>query len=139
MDKNEKIFAAVDIGSAKIVALAGKMNEDGKIQIIGLGQSPSRGVNRGVVLNVEEAFAAISEAVGQAETDCGQDIDNVFVNISGQQLITLNTRQQRMLGRDRCVSETDVEMMMEMAGQIEIYRARHRCGSWPGHFRGPVP
>jgi len=60
MDKNEKIFAAVDIGSTKIVALAGTKNEEGRIQIIGLGQSASRGVNRGVLLNVEEAFAAIS-------------------------------------------------------------------------------
>jgi len=120
MDKNEKIFAAVDIGSTKIVALAGKKNEDGKIQIIGLGQSTSRGVNRGVVLNVEEAFAAISEAVGQAEKDCGHDIECVFVNISGQQLTTLNTRQQRMLGRDHCVTEADVELMMEQAGQIKL-------------------
>jgi cell division protein FtsA len=120
MDKNEKIFAAVDIGSTKIVALAGTKDEEGKIKIIGLGQSTSRGVNRGVVLNVEEAFAAISEAVGQAEKDCGHDIENVFVNISGQQLITLNTHQQRMLGRDHCVTEADVELMMEMAAKIDL-------------------
>jgi len=120
MDKNEKVFAAVDIGSTKIVALAGKLNEEGKIQIVGLGQSTSRGVNRGVVLNVEEAFAAISEAVGQAEKDSGHDIESVFVNISGQQLITLNTRQQRTLGKDHCVTENDVELMTEMAGQIAL-------------------
>jgi cell division protein FtsA len=120
MDKNEKIFAAVDIGSTKIVALAGKKNEEGKIQIVGLGHSASRGVKRGVVFNVEEAFAAISEAIGQAEKECGQDIENVFVNISGQQLITLTTRLQRVLGRDQYVSESDVEMMMEQAGKINL-------------------
>jgi cell division protein FtsA len=120
MDKNEKIFAAVDIGSTKIVALAGRKNEEGKIQIIGLGHSASRGVKRGVVLNVEEAFAAISEAIGQAEKDCGQDIENVFVNISGQLLSTLTSRQQRTLGRDHCVSEADVELMMEQARQISL-------------------
>ena len=43
MDKNERIFAAVDIGSTKIVALAGKKNDDGKIKIVGLGHSASRG------------------------------------------------------------------------------------------------
>jgi cell division protein FtsA len=120
MDKNEKIFAAVDIGSTKIVALAGKKNEEGKIQILGIGQSASRGVNRGVVFNVEEAFAAISEAVGKAEQECGHDIENVFVNISGQQLTTLTNRQQRTLGRDHCVTEADVRQIMEQAHQINL-------------------
>lgn len=120
MDKNEKIFAAVDIGSTKIVALAGMKNEEGKIQIIGLGHSASRGVKRGVILNVEEAFAAISEAIGQAEKTCGQDIENVFVNISGQQLTTLNTLQQRTFSRGHCMTDADVEQMMQMAQQIRL-------------------
>jgi cell division protein FtsA len=120
MDKNEKIFAAVDIGSTKIVALAGKKNEEGKIQIIGLGHSASRGVKRGVVLNVEEAFAAISDAIAQAEQESGHDIENVFVNISGQQLTTLNTHQQKTFGRDHCVSESDIDQMMQMAQQINL-------------------
>ncbi len=120
MDKNEGIFAAVDIGSTKIVALAGRKTGDGKIQIIGLGHSASRGVKRGVLLNVDEAFAAISDAIGQAEKDCGQDIDSVYVNISGQQLSTHTSRQQRMLSRDHCVSESDVDEMMEKARQINL-------------------
>ena len=120
MDKNEKVFAAVDIGSTKIVALAGMKNEEGKIQIVGLGHSASRGVKRGVILNVEEAFAAISDAIGQAEKESGHDIENVFVNISGQQLTTLNTRQQKTFGRDHCVSESDIDQMMQMAQQINL-------------------
>lgn len=120
MDKNEKIFAAVDIGSTKIVALAGKKNEEGKIQIIGLGHSASRGVSRGVVLNVEEAFAAISSAVIQAERECGRDIENVFVNISGQQLITHTSVQKKVLVRDRCVTETDITQLMNQAGGIPL-------------------
>jgi len=120
MDKNEKIFAAVDVGSTKIVALAGKKDDEGKIRIVGLGHSASRGVKRGVVLNVEEAFAAISEAIGQTEKGCGQDIENVFVNISGQQLVTLTSRHQRTLGRDHCVVESDVEALLEQARQINL-------------------
>jgi cell division protein FtsA len=120
MDKNGKIFAAVDIGSTKIVALAGTKNEEGKIQIVGLGQSASMGVNRGVVFNVDEAFAAISEAVGKAEKDCGQEIENVFVNISGQQLTTLTSLQQKSMGRDHRVTENDVSQMMEQARQIDL-------------------
>jgi cell division protein FtsA len=120
MDKNEKIFAAVDIGSTKIVALAGKKNEEGKIEVIGLGHSASRGINRGVVLNVEEAFAAISEAVGKAEKDCGHDIENVFVNISGQQLTTLTSRQLRGFNAGHEVSESDVNQLLVQARQVGL-------------------
>ena len=120
MDKNEVIFAAVDIGSTKVVALAGKKIEDNKIQIIGLGHSASRGIKRGVVLNVDEAYAAVNDAVSQAERDCGQTIENIFVNISGQHLTTLTARVQRTIGRDRSVSESDIEQMTELARQIDI-------------------
>ncbi|MFY9154317.1 MAG: cell division protein FtsA [Prolixibacteraceae bacterium] len=120
MDKNEKIFAAVDIGSTKIVALAGIKNDDGRIQIVGLGHSASRGVKRGVVLNIEETFAAISDAVGQAEKSCGQDIEDVFVNISGQQLTTITSHQQKTFGRDHCVTESDISQMMEQASQVNL-------------------
>lgn len=120
MDKNEKIFAAVDIGSTKVVALAAMKNEEDKIQIVGFGHSPSRGVKRGVVFNVEEGFAAVSDAVGQAERMCGRDIESVYVNISGQQLTTLTSHQERILGRDHCVSESDVQLMLEQAREIEL-------------------
>lgn len=120
MDKNEKIFAAVDIGSTKIVALAGKKNEEGKIQIIGLGHSASRGVKRGVIFNVEETFAAISEAIGQAEKGCGYDIETVFVNISGQQLSTVNTVHQRTFSKEHCMTDADVDQLMQMAQQINL-------------------
>ena len=120
MDKNEVIFAAVDIGSTKVVALAGKKIEDNKIQIIGLGHSASRGIKRGVVLNVEEAFAAVNDAVSQAEKDCGHTIENVFVNISGQHLTTLTTHAHRTIGRDHSVTEADVQQMTEQARQINL-------------------
>ena len=120
MDKNEKIFAAVDIGSTKIVALAGKKDEEGKIQIIGLGHSPSRGINRGVVQNVDEAFAAISDAVNQAEKDCAHEIENVFVNISGQLLITHTSVHKKSLVRDHCVTEADIMQLTEQAGKISL-------------------
>jgi len=120
MDKNEVIFAAVDIGSTKVVALAGKKMIDNKIQIIGLGHSASRGIKRGIVLNVDEAFAAVNDAVSQAEKDCGQAIENVFVNISGQHMTSLTTRTQRTIGRDHSVTESDILQMTEQAYQMNI-------------------
>jgi len=120
MDKNEIIFAAVDIGSTKVVALAGKKIADNKIQIIGLGHSASRGIKRGIVFNVDEAFAAVNDAVSQAENECGQMIENVFVNISGQHLTTLTMRALRTIGREHSVTESDILQMTEQAYQMNI-------------------
>lgn len=120
MEKNEKIFAAVDIGSTKVVAIAGKRSEDNKIEIIGFGHSVSRGLKRGVVLNVEETFLAVSDAVSQVEKESGYYIENVFVNISGQQLNTLNSLQQKTFNRGHCISASDIEQMIEQAKQVEL-------------------
>lgn len=120
MDKNEVIFAAVDIGSTKVVALAGTKTDDNRIQIIGLGHSPSRGIKRGVIINVEETYAAVNDALNQAEKECGHILENVFVNISGQHLTTVTTKAQQAIGRDHKVTESDVQQMTEKARQINL-------------------
>jgi cell division protein FtsA len=120
MSRNEKIFAAVDIGSTKVVALVGQKTDGGKIQVMGMGHSPSQGIKRGVVLNVEEAFLAINDALTQAGNECRQKIESVFVNISGQQLNTLTSIQKGKIGKDRTVSEADVKLMTDQARQIPL-------------------
>lgn len=120
MEKNEKIFAAVDVGSTKVVAIVGKRTVDDKIEIIGFGHSISRGVKRGIVLNVEEAFLSVSEAVSQAEKSSGFYIENVFVNISGQHLTTLNSTQQKTFSRGHCINEGEVKQMIEQAKLISL-------------------
>ena len=79
MSKNkEKIVAAIDIGTTKIVALIGKMNETGKIDILGYGNTRSTGVKRGVVLNIEQTVNAIRQAVDVAEAQAGLKITDAF-------------------------------------------------------------
>lgn len=120
MARNEQIFASVDIGSTKIAAIVGKKNEEGKIEVIGFGQSMSRGITRGVILNIDEAYAAISEAVRKAEDSFGDDIEQVFVNLAGQHLKTLGTKVQKYLAPGSVVSEEDVAQMYEQVGRIPI-------------------
>ncbi len=120
MAKNEQIFAAVDIGSTKIVAVVGKKNEEGKIEIIGFGQSMSQGIKRGVVLNIDEAYAAISEAVRKAEDMFGGDIEQVHVNMTGQQMKTLGAKVQKYLTSGSVVSEDDVAQLYEQVAHIPV-------------------
>lgn len=120
MAKSEKILAAVDVGTTKVVVVAGRMKEDGKIEILGYGKTRSMGVKRGVVLNIDEAFTAIHEAIRQAEDQFGGDIDEVYINIVGQQLKTLTNRGERYISQNRIVSEEDVEYLFEQVKKVEL-------------------
>jgi len=115
MAKSEQIFAAVDIGTSKVVAVAGKKNEEGKIEIIGFGQSMSQGIKRGAIFNIDEAYAAISEAVRRAEDIFGGDIEQVYVNLTGQQLKTQTTKMQKYLAPESIVTEQDVQDLLSEA------------------------
>ena len=120
MARSEKIIAAVDVGTTKVVVVAGRKNEEGKIEILGYGRSRSMGVKRGVVLNIDEAFGAIDAAIRQAEDAFQGDIDEVYVNIVGQQLKTLTAKGERYIGESRIVSEEDVDFMFKQVKRLEL-------------------
>lgn len=79
----------LDIGTTKIVAIIGKENEYGKIEILGIGKSKSLGVHRGVVNNITQTIKSIQQAVEEAESSSGLKIGNVVVGIAGQHIRSL--------------------------------------------------
>ncbi len=79
----------LDIGTTKIVAIIGKENEYGKIEVMGMGRSKSLGVHRGVVNNITQTISSIQQAVEQAEADSGLKIASVVVGIAGQHIRSL--------------------------------------------------
>jgi hypothetical protein len=85
----EKIAVGLDIGTTKIVAIVGKRNEFGKIEIIGMGKAPSLGVQRGVVTNIVQTVDSIQRAVDLAELDAQLTINSVVVGIAGQHIRSL--------------------------------------------------
>ncbi len=120
MGKSEKIVAAVDVGTTKVVVVAGKKGADGKIEILGYGKARSMGVKRGVVLNIDEAFTAIHNAVRQAEDMFDGDIDEVYVNVIGQQLKTVANGAEKFLDESRIVSEEDVRQLFAIAQNVKL-------------------
>ena len=92
MNKKEQYVAAIDIGTTKIVAIVGKKNENGKIEILGLSKAPSRGVKRGVVLNIEETVTAIQTTVDDVQRRSGIIFTEVFVGIAGQHIKSMKNR-----------------------------------------------
>lgn len=87
--EQDKYSVGLDIGTTKIVAIIGKENEYGKIEVLGIGRSKSLGVHRGVVNNITQTIQSIQQAVEEAEVDAGLKIGSVVVGIAGQHIRSL--------------------------------------------------
>ncbi|MBK9288017.1 MAG: cell division protein FtsA [Flavobacteriales bacterium] len=90
--QQEDIVAGLDIGTTKIACIVGRRNEQGKIEILGMGKSRSDGVSRGVVSNIQKTVDSIKEAVREAENSAGVDIQTVNVGIAGQHIRSMHHR-----------------------------------------------
>jgi cell division protein FtsA len=87
-----ELVVGVDIGTTKIAAIVGRKNEFGKIEILGIGKSESLGVNRGVVVNIEQTVGSIKAAVSMAADKANVDIGEVIVGIAGQHIKSMQHR-----------------------------------------------
>lgn len=91
-DPTENIVCAIDIGTSKVAALVGKRNQYDKIEILGIGNCPSFGVQRGVVINIARTVESIKKAVMDAERQSGIKFKKVHVGIAGQHIKSLQHR-----------------------------------------------
>ena len=108
-----EIVVGLDIGTTKIVAIVGRRNEFGKIEILGMGKSESYGVARGVVQNIDQTVQAIRTAVADAENKSGVDIKVVNVGIAGQHIKSLQTRGDRVRTNvESEISKEDIELLV---------------------------
>lgn len=108
------LVVGLDIGTTKIAAIVGRKNEHGKIEIMGIGKSESLGVNRGVVVNIEQTVASIKTAIAMAADNANVDIGEVIVGIAGQHIKSMQHRG--MITRqslDDEVSQKDVDQLID--------------------------
>jgi cell division protein FtsA len=113
MDTPE-IVVGLDIGTTKIACLVGRKTEHGKIEILGMGKSPSLGVTRGVVANIEKTVQSIKAAVEEAEAKSGVDIKVVNVGIAGQHIKSIQHRGMitRSVNEDE-IGQSDVDSLID--------------------------
>ncbi len=113
------MIVALDIGTSKVVCLVGEQTPQGTIEIVGVGSHPSRGLKRGVVVNIESTVNSIQRAVEEAELMAGCKIHGVTVGIAGSHISGYNSHGIVAV-RDREVSDYDLERVIDAARAVAI-------------------
>jgi cell division protein FtsA len=116
MNSKDQLVAAIDIGTTKIVAIVGRSDGNGGIEILGLSNTPSTGVKRGVVLNIEETVKAIRTTVDDLEERTGLVLTDVFVGIAGRHIKSKMARGY--ITRDSHESEIDVSDIRRLTADM---------------------
>ncbi|HPQ95450.1 MAG: cell division protein FtsA [Thiothrix sp.] len=112
-------IVALDIGTSKVVALVGEVTEDGRLEVTGIGSYPSRGLKKGVVVNIESTIQSIQRAVEEAELMSGMQISSVYVGIAGSHIRSLNSHGIVAI-KDKEVTPFDVDRVMDAARAVAI-------------------
>ncbi len=115
----QHMIVGLDIGTSKVVAIVGEVREDGGIEVVGLGSHRSRGLKRGVVVNIESTVQSIQRAVEEAELMAGCQIHSVYAGIAGSHIRSLNSHGIVAI-RDREVTPGDVERVIDAARAVAI-------------------
>jgi cell division protein FtsA len=116
-DKN--LIVGLDIGTSKIVAIVAELQPEGTLKVIGLGQHISRGLKKGVVVNIESTMQSIQRALEEAELMADCKINNVYTGIAGSHIKSLNSHGMVKI-KDAEVSQVDVDRVVETARAIAL-------------------
>ncbi|MCD6532940.1 MAG: cell division protein FtsA [Deltaproteobacteria bacterium] len=132
MSKSEQMVVGLDLGTTKTCVLVGLLSEDG-LEVAGFGTAPSKGLRKGVVINLDNTVESIRQAVEEAEKMCGQKIKVVQTGIAGSHLQGLNSHG--IIGvKDREVSAHDVEQVLDAARAVAIPLDREVIDTIPQQF-----
>ncbi|GMW06933.1 MAG: cell division protein FtsA [Gammaproteobacteria bacterium] len=115
----QRLLVGLDIGTSKVVAIVGELQDDGAVEVIGFGMNPSRGLKKGVVVNIESTVMSIQRAVEEAELMAGCEINAVYTGIAGSHVRSLNSHGIVAI-RDREVTRSDVDRVIDAARAVAI-------------------
>ncbi|MBN1226728.1 MAG: cell division protein FtsA [Deltaproteobacteria bacterium] len=121
MVKKDNLIVGVDIGTTKICTIIGEVDSQGEIDIIGLGLSPSRGLRKGVVIDLESTVEAIKKSVHEAEIMAGIPIESAYVGIAGGHIKGISSRGViAVSGKNREITQTDIDRVIDAAKAVAL-------------------
>jgi len=134
--ENNKIAVGLDIGTTKIVAMVGRYNEYGKLEILGIGKTKSLGVHRGVVNNITQTIQSIQQAVQDAETASGEKITEVIVGIAGQHIRSLQHSDYiTRLDSETVIGEDDIDILCNQVFKLVMLPGEEIIHVLPQEFK----
>ncbi len=133
MSRSEEIVVGLDVGTTKICAIIGEVNAEGMVDIIGVGNAPSRGLRRGVVVNIDHTVASIRKAVSDAELMAGCQAESVFAGISGGHIKGINSHGVIAI-KNREVTSVEVSRVIDAAKAVAIPLDREVIHILPQEF-----
>lgn len=132
----ENIAVGLDIGTTKIVAMVGKKNEYGKLEILGLGNAKSLGVKRGVVNNITQTIQSIQSAVIEAENTSGIKIKDVVVGIAGQHIRSIQHSEYIIReNAENVISEVDIDLLINQVQKLSMLPGEEIIHVLPQEFK----
>lgn len=119
--KKTRHITGLDIGTHKVCAIIAEVTDEGRLNVVGAAQTESKGVRKGVVINLEATVDAIRKVVEQAELMAGVEVHEAAVNISGQHIKSLNSRGViAVSGRTRAIEKEDIRRVIDAAKAVSI-------------------
>jgi cell division protein FtsA len=115
----KNLIVGLDIGTSKVVAVVADVKEDGSLNVVGLGSAASKGLKRGVVVDIEKTVAAIQSALGEAELMADCKISEVYTGIAGSHIKSLNSHGMVAI-KDKEVTQQDIDRVIETASAVNI-------------------
>lgn len=120
MASKGKLSVVIDIGTSKLVAIAGTKNESGKFEISGVAKVPAKGIRRGVIFNIEEVAVSMKELLASLQSKINEKIEEVSVAYAGQHMKTIQFQRSKFTTDDGVVSKQDIESLYDQAKNAEI-------------------
>ncbi len=134
--KNDNIAVGLDIGTTKIVAMIGRKNEYGKLEILGVGKSKSLGVHRGVVNNITQTIQSIQAAITEAENNSGYMIKDVVVGIAGQHIRSIQHSDYISRSNpDEVICDKDIEQLINQVHKLAMLPGEEIIHVLPQEFK----
>jgi len=133
--RKERYVVGLDVGTSKVTAVVGERLDRDEIDVVGLGAAESRGIRRGVVVNLEAAVDSIKKAIEEAELMAGVEIDSVHLALSGPHIKGFNSRGViAVAGKNREISREDVRRAIDAAKAVSLPTGREILHVLPQDF-----
>jgi len=117
----QTVLASIDVGTTKVCTIVADADEGGSVRVLGVGVTPSKGLHKGLVVNINDAAASIRESVRKAEQASGTKVESAYVGVTGRHVTSLNNRGVvAITHNDRLVRPDDLKRVLQSARSIKV-------------------